>query len=483
MYRYDTVLPGVEGLVRLHFCRKPTPKSIYTPPMDFAAQLASLNESASAAARRRGRSHNSYDNRRNQRQRRHSPPKDPRVFLTEKGFRTDPPPPESVPGPKDGTQHKLHICLLAITIDELPYEEIWKAWAAAGSEVAHVSLVCHAKFPDRVQSPWLKQRLILEPPRIGRGNQWEDPVPRTHKPAWGSVQILRAMLDVLHDGLLIGTKTNEEDESNDKSEEKTEQKAEKDGPDRETVKNLPEEPEKDPRFNPNRYYCGEDATIIPPVDKFIYISETCIPIVTLAECSESLGHADLSWVNARNQQTPGTPRNKYELDQFALIKLVPSCFRWKADQWMALSRRHAIAVRQMDNHMPETARMWKRGFSNINASDEMYFPTILAILGILKPQISKDQSVEESGADRTKAGETVQQKEGKAGGVLLRPVTYTDWSEGMKNPKSHVSTDLDSVVQLAKGQGSLLARKFTGPIDLAAWNEAVNEGSGEHAAD
>jgi hypothetical protein len=66
--------------------------------------------------------------------------------------------------------------------------------------------------------------------------------------------------------------------------------------------------------------------------------------------------------------------------------------------------------RLIDQHMRPADQLWN-SFARINASDEMYFPTALAVLGIqrkrtivLRPQVAK------------------------------RAVTYTDWTEGMRNP-------------------------------------------------
>ena len=46
--------------------------------------------------------------------------------------------------------------------------------------------------------------------------------------------------------------------------------------------------------------------------------------------------------------------------------------------------------------------------------------------------------------------------------VLFKAVTYTDWSEGMRNPKSFYSglNDLRTIGKVAREQGSLVARKF-----------------------
>lgn len=457
--------------------------------MDFAAALANLQKTAKAAAnsgntpssqqrrdgdRRRGRQDHDQDQRRNSRPRyneregdntrdreRHGNSDKPEQGMSRFGYRVNPyrsPPDEAS---SDGTNAPKHIALLVICIDELPYEHIWKEWAKTGDAV--VSLLVHAKYPKKIKSDWLRQRLLLHPPRIGRGDCYADPEYLTHSPEWGSVQITRAMVELVATGLKMG----------------------------------PTDREEDARFSTKRFLVeGKDTAPgdIPPVDKMIFVSETCLPVMTLQECEDALfevpkaaetkeGEEDcckpaaaatlsvarpneVSWVSARNLNTPDTPKNKYERDQFQDIhRMVPQQFRWKADQWSVLSRPHAAAVVNMDQHMRSGDQLWN-SFARINASDEMYFPTALACLGILKeddtaavPQVSK------------------------------RAVTYTDWTEGMRNPATHTNgvRDFSKIAKIARKQGCLFARKFalfhnipgkanvvTGEIDTGAWKEALD---------
>jgi hypothetical protein len=77
----------------------------------------------------------------------------------------------------------------------------------------------------------------------------------------------------------------------------------------------------------------------------------------------------------------GMPKNKYEFDQFAdIYRMIPGQYRWKADQWLVLSSVHAKAI-LIDAGLRQ--QLWNL-LSKINASDEMYFPTALALLGILQ---------------------------------------------------------------------------------------------------
>jgi len=372
----------------------------------------------------------------------------------------------------------------------MPYEHIWRAWAqtTADSGSVQISLVCHAKFPDKVQSEWLQRRMLLRHPRIGRGDTYADPEFHTRAPEWGSIQLTRAMIDCLAAGMKIGV-------------------------DRET----------DPRFASDRYLVetgdkeekSNDGT--PPVDTFIFISETCLPVRTIDECvAEIYGGNEVegasetgtssaedgtqslhqSWVKARNRNTPGTPRNKYERDQFTDInRLVPQHFRWKADQWLLLSRSHASAVLNIDQHMRPPDQLWS-SFSKISASDEMYFPTALAILGILKEEKegeAKEQPLREGEGETSSSATTSSSSKQKQPQYILdRQVTYVDWSQGMRNPATYDKglRDFVRVARLARENGSLFARKFvpfvqipgqedppaiTGAISTEEWKSEVTK--------
>lgn len=428
--------------------------------MDFASALANLEKAAQQAACSDANNNNErtrvrppehqgrnqrprYDNQRG----RHS--RNPLDAMIDFGYRCLP---SYRPQPPPSRSDVKHIALLAISIDDLPHEHIWKEWAASGPH--KVSLLCHAKHPMHVKSLWLRQRLLTEPPKLGRGNSFAEPVFHSHCPEWGSVQITRAMVDLLAAGMEIGRNLNSD---------------------------------RDERFTSRRYLIEETMpTEVPKVDKFIFISETCLPVTTLDECVNSLFAAtaqqrklvgqskapqdavpvanpwEVSWVNARNRNTPGTPRNKYERDQFCDIhRIIPQSCRWKADQWCVLSRPHAAAVLDLDQHLRPRDQLWN-SYRNVNASDEMYFPTALAILQIL--------------TEKSTSREPLQ--------VCLQPVTYTDWSEGMRNPATFGANDLRRITKMARSEGCLLARKFSptnssgehvGDITIEDWRKVLEE--------
>lgn len=525
-------VPLLSELSRISFDLTPSigTQSSRTIAMDFASQLQNLEKRAANAAsssdRRRPRSpgkddhlhgsgavHGGRDNfppsqrqrhnytsqshRHNQTMHHASSPLDAmkrfgyRVTPTTEGFR-----------PKDAMERKTpHICLLSLSISDLPFEQIWKAWAetVSSSCSCFVSLVGHAKYPDKVQSPWLQQRLLLEPPRRGRGTTLQDPVFLTHRPKWGSVEITRAMRDCLQTALSIGV-TNHFNEQ-------------------------------DPRFHPNRFVFAtpnkdgmtynEGTTVSPPpVDKFIFISESCLPVRTLKECCDvlfpmnddnadttssnaqndsktatttNLDPWDISWLNARNRNTAGTPRNMYESDQFRKIhRMVPGMYRWKADQWILLSRKHALAILYLDEHIASSRDEFWNAFTNVSASDEMYFPTVLSILGYLCDDQNSHPQKESSGT-ATKKKDDSMEKVGdesaippseasppSASEILKRRVTYTDWSEGMRNPTSFSGLrEFVKTATFARQQRCLFARKFVpkdkDTMSVEEWNQVLQE--------
>lgn len=421
-----------------------------------------------------------------------------------------------VPTEDEKKKKSKHLALLAISIEDLPYEDIWKGWCETLSssiinsdedvDEYFISLVCHAKFPHKVQSEWLRQRLLTYPPKQGRGNSFMDPVHLSRTPEWGSVEITRAMLDLLQDGLKIG---NVDKNSVPKFEDKRFCAS----------RYLVRSP---PSFNSTSESTSNNT--IPPVDHFLFISESCLPVVTAPEFFSKISDTNVSWLNASHRTQEDTPKNKYEDDQFAGInRRIPGQYRWKGDQWVLLSKRHASSIIGIDRPFkPPKHQLWQ-SFRHINASDEMFFPTAMALLGDLRytkagydtqKGRSRDEESSQDGAPARNitSGPNQTNTDGtdlfspaantpattpssppKNECILLKPVTYTDWTEGMKNPATYTNgpTDLKRVSKLARGMGCLVARKFathvnipgvpveerkvTGCISIEEWESVIKE--------
>mmetsp|Transcript_6535 Transcript_6535/g.13754 ORF Transcript_6535/g.13754 Transcript_6535/m.13754 type:complete len:551 (+) Transcript_6535:183-1835(+) len=334
-------------------------------------------------------------------------------------------------------QKKRHLALLFLTIDDLPFEHIWKAWlGGAGcanspaSEILGqaagmtVSILCHAKYPDRVKSPWLKERLLIDK----RSNIGDNLVRyHTRRPEWGSVEITRAMIDLVEEGLQIGGSSTSTDTC---------------------------------RFisTSTANSVGDSEPFIPPVDRFIFVSESCLPIATIEEVESALygkqngqdTTSPKSWIKARN-----TPNNGYARQQQweRMSRAIPVDNIWKADQWILLIREHAEAVVRACRVASIRGELWEC-FRRTRASDELYFPTVLSLLGI----ITASKPKQDSGVDTADSSIGVN--------VLNRRITYCDWSMSAKNPASFNvlakgrKAEYNGAVRKARDEGCLFARKF-----------------------
>ena len=92
-------------------------------------------------------------------------------------------------------------------------------------------------------------------------------------------------------------------------------------------------------------------------------------------------------------------------------------------------------------------------FQFTRASDELYFPTALSLLGVL----SKD--VENS----------------ITGEITKRRVTYCDWSANAKNPATFSGIeDLKEIIKVGREEGCIFGRKFDNKsITVQEWMLAI----------
>ena len=397
----------------------------------------------------------------------------------------------------NGVEKRRHIALLFLTIDDLAHEHIWREWVKTGvpseddsnntdekDKGVLVSVIVHAKFPERITSPWLKQRHLLRFQRPWGAHdesdrkqdsttqqQQQPPKYHSRRPEWGSIEITRGMIDLLEEGLRIGGVKDGNVDKDDVTEKEGGAAAEMaDSNDVATKVN---------KHSSYRRYVSTPGEVlssdepsplsdidIPPVDRFIFVSESCLPVATLKEVEMALfgprSHVtksevdtnkegdrkknpyDKSWVNARS-----TPNNGYSRQlQWNEIRPsdIPETLIWKADQWIVLNRAHGDAVASIPNKYLNGRSLWY-AFRRCRASDEMYFPTALSILGIIA-RPSGVQEVEEG--NEKCAGDQIRR----------RKVTYCDWSVSAKNPASFTAQNLEEVAIKARGEGCLFARKF-----------------------
>eukprot|EP01041_Mallomonas_annulata_P006685 gene6685-13543_t len=253
--------------------------------------------------------------------------------------------------------------LLFIIIDDFPHELIWRSWLKCGAEVGipPVRIWVHAKYPEKVTSPWVRKHLV-----------------HFHfVPEWGSIEITKVMIKML-----------------------------------------------------------EEAVADEPVlSKYCFASESCIPLRSISDTMKIISADDNSWINFNSK-----PNNGYaaQLQFGVLAGKFPSECIYKADQWVLLNKDHVTDLLQLPLDAGEPLT---RLFNKVHASDEMYIPTCLSVLGhISQPPpgiVSDSYSLT----------------------VSRRRLTYCDWSKSTRNPAAFLKLD-DELVSKARAEGCVFLRKI-----------------------
>ena len=82
---------------------------------------------------------------------------------------------------KDTGSNSKNLCVLFIIIDDFQLENVWRLWLESVDK-SDIVVYFHAKYPERVRSTWVKQRLVQN---------------FHYSPTWGSVDIAKVMLFML----------------------------------------------------------------------------------------------------------------------------------------------------------------------------------------------------------------------------------------------------------------------------------------------
>lgn len=276
--------------------------------------------------------------------------------------------------------------MLMIVVDDVPHEAIWREWAR-GADIGAEEGLCSE--PDG--HPTVRFLIHAKEPSAISSEWVRNRLVQTFhlKPTWGSLELTDVMIRLLHEAL-------EADDS---------------------------------------------------IDALCFCSDSCVPVVSLedfqraatAQPSDAQGGVR-SWVRYEHKPTNGYAKQK----QFDVLQgRVPAQCISKADQWLLLSRAHAKKILEQLNAQA-LGRPLLQSFRGVSASDEMYFPTCLSVLGIVP-----------SSDDETKS------TDGRLE-VLRQQLTYCEWRSGDPSPRTF--TDLTQAdISRARTEGSLLLRKLKSP--------------------
>ena len=312
---------------------------------------------------------------------------------------------------KGAVSKDLAVCLLCV--DGLPFEAIWRHWARRCDAEAgiRVKFYVHAHRREKVRSSWLRDRLIDD----------------HFDTKWGSVDLVRATCALFAAAV------------------------------------------RDNHFD---------------TEYVALASETCLPIATPRDVDMELFQSTKrrrddddrgmkpprSWVAAFDR-----PDNGYAVDkQWRKVHpaLPPGCI-WKAPQWILLTRAHArILARAVEI---ETNRAFHgrldpapwRLFHRVTASDELFFPSLLALAGELRRRNDANDDEHPSSSSSVGGG-------GDGPRLLCRRLTWCDWSAGGRSPATHPCLTVDTI-RTARAEGCLFARKFSSEAvrDPSHWDDLI----------
>jgi hypothetical protein len=299
----------------------------------------------------------------------------------------NPPKPALHPKASQGGIKTIAICL--IIVDKLHNEEIWREWIEQGDRAS--------KDKDN-DSPFRAQLYIHAkyPNRITSAWVRERTLSKTYSPEWNSPEVIRAMLAVLEDAL-------------------------------------------------------RDKTC----QRFVFGTESCMPIYNLHTAGSLLMAYDKSWMNAFH-------RSKNPFEEATCFKavdssIIPQTSVWKSiPGWIMLCRRHAKLLFDLPHALGEDLvaawgkGQYREGGSNVWAPEEVYFPTLLALLGYLRD-----------------GGEVEGENEDQ---VRRKSVTYAEFKrQGDANPIAYPALT-NTLLKNFRIAGAVFARKFgSGACTLEHW--------------
>lgn len=287
----------------------------------------------------------------------------------------------------------IHIAVCACIIDDFPQEHIWRAWIDTGMNKIDATEY-HTTPVTKTRGKASAEMYIhaKSPSTIKSVFVQSKTIATTFRPEWNDVRIVRAMLAL-----------------------------------------------------------AKEALQEPATTHILFVTESCIPIATVLEVATELRNfKECSFMDAYGGDstrcsrfderqcwdilTPNVPHN-------AIYKTLPG--------WCMLSRRHMGQILDLPRALGDSVELWP-AFENVWAPEEVYFPTVLALIGILP---------------------------GKE--VIPKSLMFAKWDEKAQNnhdrshPFVYDNNFNEQLVYTVRQKGCFFMRKLRCPIDQSVWNRIV----------
>ena len=317
---------------------------------------------------------------------------------------------------------------LFLIVDDLPYEVLWRHWLEQLPPDSY-SVHFHCKNPEKIESAWVHAHSI----RTREGDVM------TYRPDWGSVELVRAMLHLVREGL-------------------------------------------------------KDAS----VRRLCFISESCLPVTPPLEAQARLDQAEHSWLDIKCRPNNGysalhqfLPMKSgwtvHKADQWCMLLrkhaeiLVRHPYAWKAfSQIKAPDEIYAPTVLYHAGALSPTATL---RFSDQGRAD----PDMAAHLARELAALELKPARYEIHEDRLEVHARLERKAPATDDVLLllqqrianlkgsrvfygeiesRKTTYVNWSYSCLHPTRFVWNA--EIARRASDHGCLFARKFA-EVEISTW--------------
>ena len=191
--------------------------------------------------------------------------------------------------------------------------------------------------------------------------------------------------------------------------------------------------------------------------RFVFGTESCLPMYTLQDAGKILFKEDISWLQAR--KTPESQWESAACFQSVDKTIIPQKYVWKAlPGWIMLTRRHAVEIVRLPALVNADliaawgpGGQWSEIKGGVFAPEEVYFATNLSILGYLRDNGKNDE-------------------------VYRQRVTWAQWKRhGDANPITYSDFSVD-MIRRFRSEGAVFARKFDkNSCNAKKWLDVINK--------